>query len=209
MAVFSIFTHILKIFFPNPQNNCSVLTTLVDFQLNVPLFFPVLSIMDEYCNNTYNCILAIGIDCSNKLRLWNNAHVLSCQLGSKQSSVGSYAAILKQKNSMFIMHWGVFVTRRYGGKKPKYIVLNNAPLIDKQAETGGGGSHQSDDWEGKWIGTSYEHQCLFSRVANGTSHWILVTSRVILLLKVSTHAFYYNTMLNGHHLNSCKIGLQR
>ena len=24
------------------------------------------------------------------------------------------------------------MTRRYGGKKPKYIVLNNAPLIDKR-----------------------------------------------------------------------------
>ena len=24
------------------------------------------------------------------------------------------------------------MTRRYGGKKPKYIVLNNAALIDKQ-----------------------------------------------------------------------------
>ena len=61
------------------------------------------------------------------------------------------------------------MTRRYGGKKPKYIVLNNAPLIDKQAETGGGGSHQSDDCEGKWIGTFYEHQCLSSRVAKGAS----------------------------------------
>ena len=61
------------------------------------------------------------------------------------------------------------MTRRYGGKKPKYIVLNNAPLIDKQAETGGGGSHQSDDCEGKWIGTSYEHQCLFSRAVKGAS----------------------------------------
>ena len=61
------------------------------------------------------------------------------------------------------------MTRRYGGKKPKYIVLNNAALIDKRRLVETGGSHQSDDCEGKRIGTSYEHQCLFSRVVNRTS----------------------------------------
>ena len=108
-----------------------------------------------------------------------------------------------------------FCDRRYGGKKPKYIVLNNAALIGKQAETGGGGSDHISRTivRVNGLGLLMSINVCSVELSKGLRKISqkVPSSRAIFLLKVSTSALYYDTMQNGNlnKVNSHKIGTQR